>query len=279
MILRQQTSKNTGAQLTLFPEASPASPSALLGNERERQTTVSSGRKCLELYGRFSRCGSSLRTLAASLLSSEAWYSSACALNWRMQGTKFNRLLFRLAPLVRRTAEKESGLLPTPTAFMPMDKDDVDMGMKAKGLSPVTNPLSVFAVKELLPTPTASDRLDGIPISRKSPKLMGTPNLSSFAASGLLPTPEASNFKNGHKTMSHRIQRKLMLGRTIGLNDLATLKLLPTPLTTKASRQDNLNKTFQAGGTSQLNPLFVAEMMGFPPDWTVLPFLLGDEDQ
>lgn len=28
---------------------------------------------------------------------------------------------------------------------------------------------------------------------------------------------------------------------------------------------------------SQLNPLFVAEMMGFPPDWTVLPFLAGDE--
>ena len=26
------------------------------------------------------------------------------------------------------------------------------------------------------------------------------------------------------------------------------------------------------GKTSQLNPLFVAEMMGFPPDWTVLPF-------
>lgn len=26
------------------------------------------------------------------------------------------------------------------------------------------------------------------------------------------------------------------------------------------------------GKTSQLNPQFVAEMMGFSPDWTVLPF-------
>ena len=26
----------------------------------------------------------------------------------------------------------------------------------------------------------------------------------------------------------------------------------------------------------QLNPLFVAEMMGFPPDWTVSPFLGED---
>lgn len=29
------------------------------------------------------------------------------------------------------------------------------------------------------------------------------------------------------------------------------------------------------GGTSQLNPLFVAEMMNFPPDWLVSPFLGG----
>jgi hypothetical protein len=27
---------------------------------------------------------------------------------------------------------------------------------------------------------------------------------------------------------------------------------------------------------SQLNPLFVAEMMGFPPDWTILPFQSGE---
>ena len=30
------------------------------------------------------------------------------------------------------------------------------------------------------------------------------------------------------------------------------------------------------GKTSQLNPQFVAEMMGFPTDWTILPFLNGE---
>src|SRR5690554_5868548 len=30
------------------------------------------------------------------------------------------------------------------------------------------------------------------------------------------------------------------------------------------------------GKTSQLNPRFVMEMMGFPPDWTELPFLNGE---
>jgi hypothetical protein len=33
---------------------------------------------------------------------------------------------------------------------------------------------------------------------------------------------------------------------------------------------------YQTGKTSQLNPLFVAEMMGFPTDWTILPFQNGE---
>jgi len=32
----------------------------------------------------------------------------------------------------------------------------------------------------------------------------------------------------------------------------------------------------QTGKTSQLNTPFVLEMMGFPPDWTELPFLSGE---
>jgi hypothetical protein len=33
------------------------------------------------------------------------------------------------------------------------------------------------------------------------------------------------------------------------------------------------------GGTSHLNPRFVAEMMGFPVDWTESPFLSGEQNQ
>lgn len=46
-------------------------------------------------------------------------------------------------------------------------------------------------------------------------------------------------------------------GGAIDLNDLASCGIL-------AKIED--------GKTSQLNPLFVAEMMGFPPNWLVLPF-------
>jgi hypothetical protein len=35
----------------------------------------------------------------------------------------------------------------------------------------------------------------------------------------------------------------------------------------------------QPGKTSQLSPQFVMEMMGFPTDWTLLPFLNGETSQ
>lgn len=62
----------------------------------------------------------------------------------------------------------------------------------------------------------------------------------------------------------------------------------PTPITgdyrsgmsnrygTNHTQQLNDTIAFQTGTTSQLNPLFVAEMMGFPVDWTVLPFRSGE---
>jgi hypothetical protein len=37
--------------------------------------------------------------------------------------------------------------------------------------------------------------------------------------------------------------------------------------------------TFNNWQNSQLNPRFVAEMMGFPPNWTELPFLNGEQNQ
>lgn len=64
------------------------------------------------------------------------------------------------------------------------------------------------------------------------------------------------------------------------------LKMLPTPraFCYKDARTDrgksNLGEVLAAaqadGANFQLNPLFVAEMMGFPTDWTVSPFLHGE---
>jgi hypothetical protein len=68
-------------------------------------------------------------------------------------------------------------------------------------------------------------------------------------------------------------------------------KLLPTPTAgdspeknTGKRNQDSLQKRAvqMTGKTSQLNPLFVEEMMGFPTGWILMPFLqesLSQENQ
>lgn len=75
------------------------------------------------------------------------------------------------------------------------------------------------------------------------------------------------------------------------LNDLAVGGLLPTPTANDAKnvtlpasqgiRKGGLSKKvmqsdeYRTGTGSRLNPLYVAEMMGFPGNWLVSPFLGG----
>jgi len=76
----------------------------------------------------------------------------------------------------------------------------------------------------------------------------------------------------------------------VTLGQLAKAKMLPTP--TKSDFQprwktENWEGTSDLpsvinemlGTRSQLNPLFVEEMMGFPKNWTTLPFLNGETNQ
>ena len=67
---------------------------------------------------------------------------------------------------------------------------------------------------------------------------------------GLLPTPASSNYKGSSSVEALEARGRLK------------------------EKADNLADQFAVPGkTSQLNPQFVLEMMGFPPDWTLLPFL------
>lgn len=262
-------------QISLFTEdklmssqgGSRASHSALPEKEREQKITATSGRKCLEQFGRFNRYGSWAKTFLDLLIGQGDWYSSKCRLTWKMKGTKSHRIYFQLVAKTHRTNGKEFGLLPTPRV----------------------SEIEGAAVKNV--------ELNNGSFSRTNKQgVRWGVKLKDVIASGLLPTPEANNFKNGHKTISHRIERKMEQGWTIGLNDRATLGLLPTP-TTRDTKGANGEKhmsngtgrkhldqlpnalKFQHGITGQLNPLFVAEMMGFPVDWTVLPFLNGETNQ
>ena len=197
-------------------------------------------------------------------------------------------------------------LLPTPNA---MDIAHKDMEINERGRR---NPkkgktyhslgLEDMAVAQLLPTPTALDKGGGRINKSLSPNAAERPTLALAARKGLLPTPcsiEATKFT---KTINPNSQ----MGQ--GLTALAVNGLLPTPtaMEVKHSRRvkglkeqgakgmysrkngalrpngltDFLDFNNQVdGGTSQLNPLFVEEMMGFPLMWTALPFLSPSGDK
>jgi hypothetical protein len=78
----------------------------------------------------------------------------------------------------------------------------------------------------------------------------------SIEWNGMLPTPAARDYKGGKSKQA--LEKRRERGNLI--------ETLPDkfPLDLK---------------TSQLNPRFVAEMMGFPENWTELPFLNGDKSQ
>lgn len=99
-------------QLMLFPEDSPASHSPQPGSDEARTMTVTSGRKCCELYRKSGPLGSLVRTL----LESSAWRSTRCYLIWKASATPARRLLFRLVPSTPRTEGTGLQSWPTPTA-------------------------------------------------------------------------------------------------------------------------------------------------------------------
>jgi len=109
----------------------------------------------------------------------------------------------------------------------------------------------------LLPTPTAMDCTNAT-ASMKSTQVkegsMHSVTLTRAMIIGMLPTPSARDYKG----RTNPGVKKEISGTTYG-------ETLP----------DSVLRI--TGNPSQLNPRFVAEMMGFQPDWTESPFLNGEQ--
>lgn len=309
-ILQELISLRGEGRLTYSQEGFLASHFQRQESEGERKMTVTSGRKCSVLYERYDPLGSLVRTL----LGSSAWYNPAVRLRWKVKplfSTRLtrkrysskntlsrpsaeilsvrdipsSRFLFQLAVSERRTGGTGYGLL-LPT-------------VQTQGLKVCDkNGKTKFMDVSLLPTPTAQD------FKRRGPnsKQQGLPKA---ACKKMLPTPTARSYKHGSKITDGRSRRKISQGWTMELNDLAVSGLLPTPtmrdyqpsvsptglVRKNGKRRDDalcnipvmIGRHCQQNGgkTSQLNPLFVEEMMGYPLMWTTLPFLSqnGDKSQ
>lgn len=277
-ILQLRIFGDEGDGSTSSREVFHASPFPLPAGERVRKTAVTSGLTCSVPFTRSGPVGLLVRTLVAS----SRWYSPARRLTWdvsplcserislytvsgrntssrpsavilSVKDIPSSRCLFRLVPSVPRTEGTAYGLLPTPMA---RDYSPRGPNCLQKGLPEIIREM-------LLPTPTAAEihhrqrverwkRQGRTSMHEKEDGEKNPNGLTDFLDfHGLLPTPTARDWK-GAPTLEHFARKG------------------------KKPHQGSLPDFFaQAGRSFQLNPLFVAEMMGFPVNWTVSPFLPG----
>ena len=266
-ILQLRIFGDEGDGSTSSREVFHASPFPLPAGERVRRTAVTSGLTCSVPFTRSGPVGLLVRMLVAS----SRWYSPARRLTWdvsplcserislytvsgrntssrpsvgilSVKDIPSSRCLFRLVPSVPRTEGTVYGLLPTPIAS---DFKVRGPGSQQKGLPEIIREM-------LLLTPTATE-------------IHHWQRVEHWKRQGRTSKHEA---EDGEKNPN-------------GLTDFLDFHgLLPTlehiGRKGKNPRQGGLPDSFaQTGRSFQLNPLFVAEMMGFPTSWTVLPFLPG----
>jgi hypothetical protein len=152
-------------------------------NDLERKMTATSGRKCLEQYGRFSRVGSWGKTFSALLIGTGDWYSTKCKLTWKMRGTSYNRMYFQLVPSTPRTEGIEFGLLPTPTTQEPSTPCEItETGRRMTKDGKSSHSLNLGRLAGMLPTP----QTQGLKIADEQGK-------TRFLDSKLLPSPHLSD--------------------------------------------------------------------------------------
>ena len=255
-ISSQQISIFTEDESTSSPEGFRVNLTPTQVSDLEKKMTDTSGLKCLEQFKRFDHVGLWAKTFSDLLIGRTGWYSKRCSLTWRLKGTPYNRMYFLLQVSTPPTEEIESGLLllKTPTA---MD-GEVSSGKK----NPISGNSGTLA-QELM--------------SGYEPTMMKL---------GLLPTPMAqSRATDKEKTL----KRKEVYGgmkRAMYLDNYLALNMLPTPSAGTEKSGGSLTEWGGSGNkmrgidgaSSQLSTRFVMEMMGFPPDWTELPFLNGDKN-
>ena len=199
-----------------------ASHSVQPGSDEARRMTVTSGRRCLELFRKSDPGG----LLVRMLLEASQWRSTRCYLTWKASATPAKRLLFRLVPSMPRTDETEQRYWPTPRANDGEKRGDVSADPR-NGLP---------GAVRLWPTPTAEQcgmtaTTGGRPIE-KSTKLSTQVYLAE--KNRLFPTPRCGGSKGSspagdkHGDLAARVGGQLnptwvewLMGFPLGWTDLS----------------------------------------------------------
>lgn len=266
-ILQLRIFGDEGDGSTSSREVFHTSPFPLPAGERVRRTAVTSGLTCSVPFTRSGPVGLLVRTLVAS----SRWYSPARRLMWDVSPLCSERIsLYTVSG--RNTSSRPSAVI--------LSVKDIPSSRCLFRLVPSV-PRTEGTVSGLLPTPIASDFKVRGPGSQQK-------GLPEIIREMLLPTPTATEIHHWQRVERWKRQGRTSMHETEdgeknpnGLTDFLDFHgLLPTlehiGRKGKNPRQGGLPDSFaQTGRSFQLNPLFVAEMMGFPTSWTVLPFLPG----
>ena len=266
-ILQLRIFGDEGDGSTSSREVFHASPFPLPAGERVRKTAVTSGLTCSVPFTRSGPVGLLVRTLVAS----SRWYSPARRLTWDVSPLCSERIsLYTVSG--RNTSSRPSAVI--------LSVKDIPSSRCLFRLVPSV-PRTEGTVSGLLPTPIASDFKVRGPGSQQK-------GLPEIIREMLLPTPTGTEIHHWQRVERWKRQGRTSMHETEdgeknpnGLTDFLDFHgLLPTlehiGRKGKNPRQGGLPDSFaQTGRSFQLNPLFVAEMMGFPTSWTVLPFLPG----
>lgn len=291
--------EQVSGQLTLFPGDSHASLLVLPGSEKARMMTVTSGRKCSELYRRSGPLGSLVRMC----LGSSRWRSRSVPLEWKAEAltdyktltimkryfhdkktrcssasseilnvsvTKSRYLLFRLVPLTPRTEEIESPLLPTPVASL---GDHGGPNQRDRSGRPGLQMAAMFWQTPVVPNggrvnPPDMSPTGIMPDGKK--RQVGMEHQVRMVEKGLWPTPTRFDASCGDLK-----GKEYQTGSRHAMKLIQAAKLLPTPRAQSATgpsdapnRQGGADLQSEVNGL--LNPPWVEWLMGYPIGWTEL---------
>jgi len=267
-------------QLTLFREDFPASRFPWLESKKEKGTTVTYGRRCLELSESLRRVASSVRTsLESSALPPGTWSRT-----WSVKDMTSSCLILKLRLSERRTEETGSPLWATPNTMdhlatrspeameriaagarkgrtrpsnLREQVDESAMRMwptpKANSATGMSNPpnrqggMDLQTAARLWPTPCATEARQGLQIRREGKK--GTQQSLSTAVR-IWPTPCSFDGKSldTHLRSDATPTRSVLLSQKIAM----------------------FQESEAAANGGQLNPTWVEWLMGFPIGWTDL---------
>ena len=235
------------------PEVSLANLSRKPGRSVARRMTVTSGRRCLGLFKRSDPLG----LLVRMLLASSRWRSTIVSLIWRISATPRGRLLYRLVPVMRRTAgigsgfslvlplnecqEDESNLdteeevrhpslwmTPSATAIPPRSKEALKRRQEYReSIGRMTTPPGSLAEQVVY----GQGVVEMMPRDGEKDGLWSTPNTMD----GLPPRPQESvarQFKTnrkGRKTAAVNLREQVVMGKKPTAEDVEQGRFWQTP--------------------------------------------------